>query len=215
MIFRSDLWRKRKLDPDVTRDHRHISRIAGMCWKKLSPEEQRPYQFRAKLEKERHALENPGYKYSPVVRKQKSARKKTCNDVKDDKDKCKKLASMWMKDFGDPNGDAPLNSEIEATTCTAPTLSTPALDLSITSGAHSSSHSLASSHTLLPITTEADHTQQLTFSSSFGFVMTEEIPPLDLAHVANTDDVCIMSIYAAAIYFSDHSIRKGQTTSIV
>ena len=73
MLFRSDFWAKEKNKLTVERDHRMISRIAGLEWNKLSEAQRAPYRNMAELAKERHAQVYPNYKYTPVFRKERSS----------------------------------------------------------------------------------------------------------------------------------------------
>ena len=104
MIFRSELCNKHKYDPTGERDHRTLSAIAGMCWKRLSEDQREIYRKRAEVEKKRHAVENPGYKYSPVVRRRERKkppvkRRLRNNRPADEKERCLEIASSWVKDF--------------------------------------------------------------------------------------------------------------------
>jgi hypothetical protein len=205
MIFRSDLWRKRKVDPEVERDHRNISVIAGILWRKLPPEEQKPYQLRAIQEKQRHALANPGYKYSPVVRKEKSGKKKTRNDIRDDQDKCKELASLWMKDLEEhPQDNALANVKCE--------LSSP--NPSVVSTARPSSRTSVLSQTVSQSTTvpgtlsQSALKEQTSPPFAMEFVPTEEIPVLELSRTTE-DDVVRFPIYVRDDLFLTHFNRMA------
>jgi hypothetical protein len=100
LIFRSELWNKHKNDPTGERDHRTLSEIAGMCWKRLSEEQRDVYRKRAEVEKKRHAAQNPGYKYSPVVRREKKqVKRRLRNHRPNEKERCISIASSWVKDF--------------------------------------------------------------------------------------------------------------------
>ena len=96
MIFRSELWHKQKNKPNAERDHRNISVVAGLCWSKLTADERKQYELRAERAKERHAAENPEYKYTPTVRK-KPVRRRSRKDPEIERERCLKLASEWMK----------------------------------------------------------------------------------------------------------------------
>ena len=71
MLFRSDFWEKEKNKLTVERDHRMISRIAGLEWNKLSEAQRAPYRSKAERAKQQHAQLYPNYKYTPVFRKEK------------------------------------------------------------------------------------------------------------------------------------------------
>jgi HMG (high mobility group) box len=183
MIFRSDMWRMRKFDR-YEKDHRNVSVIAGILWRDLSPEKQQYYQLRATIEKQRHALQNPGYKYSPVVRKQKSTTKKTRNESSATMARCQKLASIWLKDVEESAHDVPVKINDGAWSST--------LSLSGSSDSSAStprplSHS-ASSKSESP----AELAPSSEPSTSEEFVPTDDIPPLDLNAPSNVTDVCDM-----------------------
>ncbi|KAI9059578.1 high mobility group box, partial [Trametes sanguinea] len=76
MIFRSELWSKEKIKSTVERDHRQISRIAGNLWNRLTDAEREPYKRRAEEAKVEHARLYPQYKYSPIYRREKPAKRK-------------------------------------------------------------------------------------------------------------------------------------------
>jgi hypothetical protein len=95
ILFRSDLWAKKRVNSNVERDHRQISRIAAGVWNGLSEEQRRPFRERAKAEKERHAQNWPNYKYSPVSRKLNNQRKRSRKEGDfEGQAKCKKLVSL-------------------------------------------------------------------------------------------------------------------------
>jgi HMG (high mobility group) box len=96
MIFRSELWHKQKNNANAERDHRNISVVAGLCWSKLTADERKQYELRAERAKERHAAENPEYKYTPTVRK-KPVKRRSRKDPEIERERCLKLASEWMK----------------------------------------------------------------------------------------------------------------------
>ncbi|KAH9947967.1 hypothetical protein B0H21DRAFT_821479 [Amylocystis lapponica] len=80
IIFRSALWDENKHTTGIERDHREISRMAGSIWNKLSDAERAPYKARAEAEKQKHAIMYPEYKYTPVYRKDKPAKRKPKED---------------------------------------------------------------------------------------------------------------------------------------
>ncbi|KAH9927467.1 high mobility group box domain-containing protein, partial [Epithele typhae] len=75
MLFRSEYWRQEKTKPQAERDHRQISCTAGELWKQLSPKEQAPFRLLADEEKAKHAERYPEYKYSPVYRRDRPAKR--------------------------------------------------------------------------------------------------------------------------------------------
>ncbi|CAL1696686.1 unnamed protein product [Somion occarium] len=74
LIFRSFFWLEEKIKATAERDHRQISRLAGIRWKQLSEAEKEPYKIRADAVKNAHKAAHPGYKYAPC--KVKSSKKK-------------------------------------------------------------------------------------------------------------------------------------------
>jgi hypothetical protein len=136
MLFRSSLCSSDKIAGE--RDHRNISRIAGECWRNLTPAEQQPFQRQAEIEKQLHALKYPNYKYSPVYRKMKGIKRKGHHDDSEE-ERCKKVASLLMGGTRTPE----LCSDRSASPF-IPTDFIPPLDLSGVSEARS-----ISSHTSL------------------------------------------------------------------
>lgn len=65
MIYRSEFYRMDLMTPDVERDHRIISRVIGMCWKKLSAGEKKIWFEKAAEEKRAHQLKYPDYRFRP------------------------------------------------------------------------------------------------------------------------------------------------------
>ncbi|KZT40959.1 hypothetical protein SISSUDRAFT_968301, partial [Sistotremastrum suecicum HHB10207 ss-3] len=63
-IFRSDFVKKKIIPPDVERNHKNISTIAGIVWRKMTPEEKHPWEGLAIIESDRHKAMYPGYRYS-------------------------------------------------------------------------------------------------------------------------------------------------------
>lgn len=59
------------------RDHRHISKISGLLWAKLTPDEKEPWKALYQLEKLRHARLYPNYKFRPMQRKKPRQRRVT------------------------------------------------------------------------------------------------------------------------------------------
>ncbi|KAH8086610.1 hypothetical protein BXZ70DRAFT_547247 [Cristinia sonorae] len=81
LCFRSEFWAREKNKAGVERDHRQISRLAGIYWTQLTKEEKAPYHRMAALAKIRHAETYPQYRYTPMSRKEKTPRKKTSRAV--------------------------------------------------------------------------------------------------------------------------------------
>ncbi|EJD54333.1 hypothetical protein AURDEDRAFT_37295, partial [Auricularia subglabra TFB-10046 SS5] len=68
ILFRCDFVKRGVVPASVERDHRNISRIAGRAWRLMTPDQKRPWELRAAIEKEEHAKAHPGYKYKPTSR---------------------------------------------------------------------------------------------------------------------------------------------------
>ncbi|KAL6300300.1 high mobility group box domain-containing protein, partial [Sparassis latifolia] len=69
ILFRTD-WCHR-LEGQVERSHKQISRIAGKAWKRMSETQKVVWRERARIIKEEHKRCYPDYKFAPVQRKQK------------------------------------------------------------------------------------------------------------------------------------------------
>ncbi len=95
MIFRSHFWKEQKAT-SVERDHREISRICGVRWRALPVEEQERYKHLARLEKDRHMLKYPDYKYAPASRVGKAQHKKAKKGSEAEEVRCQLLAAMVM-----------------------------------------------------------------------------------------------------------------------
>ncbi|KAA1468396.1 hypothetical protein DENSPDRAFT_833677 [Dentipellis sp. KUC8613] len=96
MIFRSHFWSKQKVTKTTEKDHRHISRIAGLVWNELSDLDRLPYRKVADEVKRIHAELHPDYKYSPVYRREKAPKRRVNRDAEEDEERCKKVASLIM-----------------------------------------------------------------------------------------------------------------------
>ncbi|KAH9891119.1 hypothetical protein C8Q73DRAFT_110965 [Cubamyces lactineus] len=99
MIFRSELWNKEKIKSTVERDHRQISRIAGNLWNRLTEDERAPYQELAEEAKRLHAQTYPQYKYSPIYRRDKPAKRKPRQDHSDKVLRCHAVARLIQQGF--------------------------------------------------------------------------------------------------------------------
>ncbi|OSD05777.1 hypothetical protein PYCCODRAFT_1475262 [Trametes coccinea BRFM310] len=99
MIFRSELWSKEKIKSTVERDHRQISRIAGNLWNQLNDKEREPYKRRAEEAKVEHARLYPQYKYSPIYRREKPAKRKPKQDYADKIQRCHTVAQLIQQGF--------------------------------------------------------------------------------------------------------------------
>ncbi|CAE6458969.1 unnamed protein product [Rhizoctonia solani] len=66
ILFRSHHVAAQLIPGKVENDHRHISKIIGEIWNKLSPAERLIWEQKADIEKERHSRMYPGYRYKPT-----------------------------------------------------------------------------------------------------------------------------------------------------
>ena len=96
MIYRSTVWAQQKIPTGIERDHRHISRIIGHCWNSLPEEEKRIWRAKAEEEKQEHLRKYPGYRYSPITRKDKPVKRNVNRNGEKDKQRCKKVAELLL-----------------------------------------------------------------------------------------------------------------------
>jgi hypothetical protein len=198
MLFRSDLWAKKRVNSNVERDHRQISRIAAGVWNSLSEEQRRPFREQAMAEKERHALNWPNYKYSPVSRKLNNQRKRSRKEGDFGRQaKCKKLVSLLKQGIeGDDLENAlKIHGDVDEKKF-EPTVSETTLHPSTSSSIPISvAQPIRRLLTKVPTPeVERESTESPEFVSSgspfvSGFVRTEDIPPLDLSALHITE-VC-------------------------
>jgi hypothetical protein len=192
MIFRSKMWRDRKLTPGVERDHRNVSCIAGLCWKDLTPEQQKPYRVLADLAKQRHIQENPGYKYAPVSRKQKQAKRRVRNDDLD-RERCKKVASLMGKGFQGSALEDAVNNGVEGLRLSpSPAANTTTATSSSAPRARARAPKVwrvQQNTSPLEVKVESPVTPALYAEPQPEFVPTAEIPPLDLSATAGATQV--------------------------
>ncbi|KZT22099.1 hypothetical protein NEOLEDRAFT_1181163 [Neolentinus lepideus HHB14362 ss-1] len=97
MIFRSDFCATRVVTEKIERDHRHISRIAGFVWNKMSDEERKPFVTKAREVKEQHAKYYPDYKYSPTCSKGKGTKRRVRRDGAEDQARCATVANLVLQ----------------------------------------------------------------------------------------------------------------------
>lgn len=65
ILFRCDFVRDQTIPRSIERDHRNLSRIAGMMWTSMGPEQREPWVAMARKEKQAHADRFPNYRYKP------------------------------------------------------------------------------------------------------------------------------------------------------
>ncbi|KAK0446418.1 uncharacterized protein EV420DRAFT_902192 [Desarmillaria tabescens] len=89
-IFRKDVIDKKLIPKGTEHDSRHLSRIIGELWRKLSEEEKNEYYRRAEVEKEAHQKLYPDYAYHPQKRttppKKRNTKRNTQADITRSKD---------------------------------------------------------------------------------------------------------------------------------
>ncbi|KEP51041.1 HMG (high mobility group) box protein [Rhizoctonia solani 123E] len=78
ILFRSHYVAAQLIPQKVENDHRHISKIIGEIWNKLSPAERLIWEQKADIEKERHSRMYPDYRYKPAKPDGVVKRRVTC-----------------------------------------------------------------------------------------------------------------------------------------
>ncbi len=89
ILFRCDFVRQQTIPQAVERDHRNLSRIAGIMWRGMTQEMRKPWIAMAEREKREHAERWPAYRYKPeglVVPKRKVKSKVLGDDMDDDEE---------------------------------------------------------------------------------------------------------------------------------
>lgn len=97
MIYRSDFYSKRRVTEDVEHDHRIISRIIGMCWKQLPPEEKKVWFDKAAEEKRAHKLKYPDYRFRPQYGAEPKQKRNVKRNGPKDLRRCAALADAIVK----------------------------------------------------------------------------------------------------------------------
>lgn len=96
MIFRSAFWADEKISRTVEHDHRHISRIIGHCWNKMSEVEKDEWRAKALQEKLEHERKYPGYRFQPTPRTKRPLKRRVKRNGLDDLARCEKLADLLL-----------------------------------------------------------------------------------------------------------------------
>ncbi|KAJ3502148.1 hypothetical protein NMY22_g18684 [Coprinellus aureogranulatus] len=96
MIFRSAFWAEQKINRTVEHDHRHISRIVGHCWNRMSDLEKDKWRAKAAMEKEEHARRHPDYVFCPTPRSKKPLKRKVKRNGPEDLRRCEKVADLLL-----------------------------------------------------------------------------------------------------------------------
>lgn len=94
MLFRSAFHRERRLLKSVEKDHRHISRIIGLCWAELSEAEKDVWRQKAELEKQQHALAYPDYRFKPTPRTKQPVKRNVNRNSDKEIERCRKIAKL-------------------------------------------------------------------------------------------------------------------------
>ncbi|KXN87538.1 Repressor ROX1 [Leucoagaricus sp. SymC.cos] len=94
MLFRSAFHRERRLTKAVEKDHRHISRIIGLCWAELSEAEKDVWRQKAELEKQQHALAYPDYRFKPTPRTKPPMKRNVKRNSPKEIERCHKIARL-------------------------------------------------------------------------------------------------------------------------
>ncbi|KAF7310533.1 HMG box domain-containing protein [Mycena chlorophos] len=76
ICYRSHWWNENKHSAEVVRDHRQVSRLAGIAWKALPDSEKAKFAQQAEIAKQKHADKYPQYHYRPTGRASGSAKSK-------------------------------------------------------------------------------------------------------------------------------------------
>lgn len=197
LIFRSEFWAKQKQNP-IERDHRQISRIAGHCWRSLSSEERAHYKGLAEIRKNMHAIQHPGYKYSPNCGDDRP-RKKSRKDSTADERRCAEIAARLMSGSDGEQDVKPKGTKSRRTSASSDYTSpipSPRRRHSRASGRRASSFRVKTevpeppamwfppSHSQAPESPDVSEPDE--------FVPTSEIPPLDLNATPKLQEVCTL-----------------------
>ncbi|KDR85237.1 hypothetical protein GALMADRAFT_340474 [Galerina marginata CBS 339.88] len=95
MIFRAE-FSSDKISRSVEHDNRHISRIIGHCWNKLSEEEKLVWRRKADLEKLAHLRKHPDYRFTPTVRTRKPLKRKVNRNGGEELLRCQQVAHLLL-----------------------------------------------------------------------------------------------------------------------
>lgn len=94
MLFRSAFHREKRLAKSVEKDHRHISRIIGLCWAELPEAEKDVWRQKAELEKQQHALAYPDYRFKPTPRAKQPVKRNVKRNSPKEIERCQKIAKL-------------------------------------------------------------------------------------------------------------------------
>lgn len=96
MLFRSAFAAAQNIGTNIEHDNRHITRIIAHCWNRLSESEKQVWRNKAATEKAIHAMKYPNYRFHPIVRAQKPAKRKVRRNGTEDKRRCKQVAELLL-----------------------------------------------------------------------------------------------------------------------
>jgi hypothetical protein len=94
MLFRSAFHREKHLHKSVEKDHRHISRIIGLCWAELPEAEKDVWRQKAEIEKQQHALAYPDYRFKPAPRTKQPVKRNVKRNSAQEIERCRKIADL-------------------------------------------------------------------------------------------------------------------------
>ena len=101
ILFRSEMWKKDLKDVSSSgpeKDHRQISRIAGLRWKVLDEATKEQYKRKAREVKADHQRMYPGYRYIPTG-KRKVKRRKSKQDAARELKRCNLISRLISAGF--------------------------------------------------------------------------------------------------------------------
>ncbi|WFD33049.1 hypothetical protein MSPP1_004106 [Malassezia sp. CBS 17886] len=99
ILFRSHAVATNLIPKEVERDHRNISRIISHMWRSLSPGERKTWEERAEVEKARHRLQHPDYKYRPSTRRGNISRRNV-RRLSSTERQCENIADSILRSCG-------------------------------------------------------------------------------------------------------------------
>ncbi|KAF8490275.1 hypothetical protein JB92DRAFT_1333221 [Gautieria morchelliformis] len=97
ILFRSDFLRNSDIPPDEESKQQTLSRLAGICWRDMSPEEQKPWHDKARKVKHDHKLQYPQFQYRPTPRGPIKRRRQS-RTTEQQLQKCSELRCKYIHD---------------------------------------------------------------------------------------------------------------------
>lgn len=225
--YRTYLWSTIKGFENVERDHRNISKIAGQRWKLLTPAQKLPFKQQAEELKRLHALRYPDYKYAPGARKGKASKRRSSRVSGRDTKRCKRESESPMPVLESPTVASASTHPVQE----VPVHAVPSLDEVASRPQKSRSHQSSRKSRKpsskpsptpsppLPDVASQDHVPEFTFppaqteeeateatAQCGGFVLTSDIPPLDLNCSKPEEEVSVLSLIYSAFSHMPHQI---------